>query len=173
MTVTIANVQSRTETDLDDTTLQRILDAAVLAIERVAGSATEEVTNFIDARNKWVVVSRPALSITSVIERKTHRVAGVTLAADDYRQVGDYRFLRLQDGTNPALAWGAEVEITFVPLVDAAIRDRVAIDLCMVDIEFRAYDSEKSADWSGSQKDWKARRRELLSQVQEGRSPFV
>lgn len=173
MSVSIANVQSRVETDLDDTTLQRILDAAVLAIERVAGNADVEVSTFVDARNETFSIHRPATSITSIIERRRRTSVAVTLATDDYRQLGDYGFYRRQDGTNPARLWGDEVEITFVPRVDVAIRDNVTTELCLVDIEFRAYDAEKSGDWSGSQKDWMARRRGLLDQVREGRSPIL
>ena len=173
MSISLADLRARIETDLDDPTLQRIIDAAVKSIVRSAGNATEEVETKLAAGADWFTVSRLITTVTSIVERRRHSSSAVTLSSDDYRQVGSYRFLRLRDGANPALGWGAEVVITYVPEVDSDVRDRVTLDLCQVDLEFKAYESEKSGDWSGSQKDYVARRRELLSQIREGASPIV
>ena len=173
MSVDIGDLRARVETDLDNTTLQRILDAAEKAVVRAAGSATSEVETQQALGAQFLVLFRKVSAFVSITERRSYSSDAVTLSANDYRQVGDYRIMRLADGDNPSSFWGAEVVITYVPEVDAEVRDRVALDLCQVDIEFRAYESEKSGDWSGSQKDWKARRRELLAHVREGRSLIV
>lgn len=170
--VTIADLRARVETDLDDTTLQRILDSAVKAIERAAGSATEQTETRVCTNSAWIATTRPMVSVTSVEEYRRVRGTPVALAADDYRIVGATRLLRLDDGTNASVSWGAQVTIVYVPEVDQDIRDRVSLDIAQVDLEFRAYDQEKSGDWSGKA-DWKKQRSRLLKEVREGRSPIV
>lgn len=173
MTVTIADLHARVETDLDGTTLQRILDGAVKAVDRAAGKATAEVETKLATNSEWLTLNRRSAAITSITERRRHSSPAVTLSSNDFRKVGGYRFLRSVNGDNPFMTWGAEVVISYVPEVDTDVRDRVALDLAQIDLEFRAYDTEKSGDWSGSQKEWKARRRELLTHIREGRSPFA
>ncbi len=173
MSVTVADLHARVETDLDTTVLQRILDAAVAAVDRAAGKTTAETQTLVATHSEWVALTRRHTAIVSVTERRRHSADAVVLSSNDYREVGGYRILRLASGDNGASCWGAEVSIVYTPEVDADVRDRVALDLCQVDLEFRSFDSEKSGDWSGSQKDWKARRRELLAHVREGRSPFA
>ncbi len=173
MSVTVEDLHARVETALDTTVLQRILDAAVASVVRSAGNASSESQTMVATNSEWLALTRRHTAIVSVTERRRHSSDAVVLSSNDYREVGDYRMLRLADGDNGGSFWGAEVAIVYTPEVDADVRDRVTLDLCQVDIEFRAYDSEKSGDWSGSQKDWKARRRELLAQIREGRSPFA
>ena len=172
MSVTVTDLQARHETDLPDATLQRILDSAVKAIDRAAGKTSAETENKIAANSEWLTLGRRSTSITSITERRRHTSDPVVLSANDYREVGDIRILRVHDGDNPAQSWGQEVEIVYVPEVDQDVRDRVALDLAHVDIEFRAYAEETSGDWSGKA-DWKKARRELLTQIREGRSPFA
>lgn len=170
MAVTIDDVKARVETDLDDPTLQRILDSAVAAVNRSAGNATSQTETVNASGSRWVVLSRRKEQVESITERRTYDSDAVTLTSSDYRQVGDYKLLRVADGSEAALTWGQEVVITYIPEIDPDIRDRVAIDLCQVDIEFRAYERESVGDWDGEQTEWRARRRELLAQVREGRA---
>lgn len=173
MSVDIGDLRLRVETDLDDTVLQRILDANVKAIARAAGSPTSEVETHSALGAQFLALSRRSTAFSSITERRRYSSDAVTLSANDYRKVGDYRLLRLSDGDNPSGSWGSEVVVTYTPEVDTEVRDRVALDLCQVDIEFRPYDREQSPDWEGEQKDWKARRREVLTHVKEGRSPII
>lgn len=173
MSIDIDDLRARIGTDLDDTTLQRILDSAEKAIERAAGNATSEIETKEAFGAQFFTLDRRSTAFTSITERRRYSSDAVTLSANDYRKVGDYKLMRLADGDNPSNFWGSEVVITYTPEVDTDVRDRVALDLCQVDIEFRAYDREKSPDWEGEQKDWKARRRELLTHVKEGRSPII
>jgi hypothetical protein len=173
MTVTVEDLRARVETDLDTTVLQRILDAAVASVDRSAGKIANDTQTVVATNSDWLALTRRHTAIVSITERRRHSSDAVTLSSNDYREVGGYRILRLRDGDNAAVCWGSEVAIVFTPEVDTDVRDRVALDLSQVDLEFRAYDSEKSGDWSGSQKDYRARRRELLAQVREGRSPFA
>lgn len=174
MTVTVAEVRERIPTDRTDAAIQRVLDSAIKAIERAAGNATSQTDVGNASGSRWFLLTRTATAFTSVTERRRHTSDEVTLSSDDYRQVGPVRLLRLSDGTNPASAWGAEVIAIYTPEVDTDVRDRVTLDICVVDLNFQAFDKEKSgANWEGEQRDYKARRRELLRQVREGMAPIV
>jgi hypothetical protein len=173
MALTLAAVKAAVETDLDDAIVKRLLDAAVSAVDRSAGKATTESETYDASGLEYLPLSRRHTAIGSIVERRRASSDPVTLSADDYREVGDYQLLRLASGTNPASIWGREVVITYTPEVDQEVRDRVAIDLVKVDLEFKVYDKEKVGDWEGDQKSWKSRRRELLTHVREGRSPIL
>ena len=165
---TLAETRARVETDLDDATLQTILDSETESLQREAGGPTETETQFASGLKKIILKRKPA-SITSITERGTLTAAPVTLATNDWRQTGLYGIYRLADGTNPAVSWGAEVVIAYVPELDAALRDRVIFDLVQLAVEFRAFDSEEAGDWKGTQKDFNKRRKAVLAQVSEGR----
>ncbi len=170
MALTIEAVQAAVETDVDPGTLKRLLDAAVQSVNRAAGNATVETESHLAHGLTLLNLRRPRTSLTSVIEYRSPSSDSLTLSSDDYREVGDHSLLRLGSGTNAALAWGYQVDVTYVPEVDQAVRDRVAIALISVDLEFKVFDSESVGDWKGDQKDWKARRRELFAHIREGRS---
>ena len=174
MALTIELVRARVETDLDDVTLQTILSANEETIDRSAGKAATEAETHFARGARFLALSRRSTSITSITERANLSTdPAVTLATDDWRKVGDYRILRISGGTNSRSTWGQEIVVTYVPEVDSNLRDRVTLDLCQVDVEFRALDLEKVGDWEGEQKDYKSRRRALLAQVREGRSPVL
>jgi hypothetical protein len=174
MSVDIDDLRARVETDLDDDTLQRILDAAEKSVERSAGNAVSETQTESDAfGNQWISINRRSTSFTSVKERRRHSSDQVTLSSNDYRKVGPNKVLRLTNGDNPAGYWGKEVEVIYVPEVDVASRDEATLKLCHLSIEYRAYESEKSGDWQGVQKEYNAARRAVLREIREGRSPIV
>ena len=174
MTITVADVREKLPSDRTDAAIQRVIDAAVTAIARAAGNATTQTDEGDSSGSQWFLLTRIPTAFTSVTERRRHSDAAVTLAADDFRQVGNYKLLRLSDGTNPASVWGKEVIVIYTPDVDTDVRDRVTLDICVVDLNFQAFDREKAgANWEGEQKDYKARRRELLRQIREGMTPII
>lgn len=168
--MTVADLRARAETDLDDLTLERILGSAREAVDGWAGASSAAVETFSYPCSEFISLARRRASITSVKERRTPEGPEVTLATTDYRAVGDYLLLRLVGGANPGTYWGAEVVVAYVPEVDTQTRDRVTLDLCLMDIEFSAYDSEAVGEWSGGTGDWAVRRAGLLAQLGEGRS---
>lgn len=174
MALTTDDVRERIDTDLSETAVQRILTAAESSVERSAGNATAETEQMDASASARLTVSRRSTSITSVTERTRHSSDAVTLSANDYRKIGAITFLRLNSGDNPASFWGKEVTFVYVPEVDTELRERVTLDLCMLDIQLRAFDrEEKGADWEGEQKDHKARRRAVLAQIREGRALII
>lgn len=170
MAVTIDDVRARVETDLDDDTVQRILDAAVEDLSRHAGSPTSDVETVRSVGRRVLSLPRRHSAITKIEERRTLDSDAVELSTDDWRATGDYELFRLANGTNPALTWGREVVVTYTPAVDADLRDRVVLDLCQMDIEFRALKSERSGDYTADYGDYEQRRCAVIGQVREGRS---
>lgn len=165
---TLAEVRARVETDLDDATLQTIIDGEIEALNRDAGGDTAVETQFASGL-KQILLRRKPESITKIEERVTADSDPVTLASNDWRRVGLHTVRRLTDGDNPASGWGAEVVVTYVPEIDVALRDRVIFDLVQLSVEFRAFDSEETGDWKGEQKDYDKRRKAILAQISEGR----
>ena len=173
MAISLATLRSRVETDLEDAVLQIVLDAAFEEIAAYAGPKQSTEVK-LSRGAQWIVLDRAIDAIQYVQEwRRSNSSGAVNLAIDDYRIVGITRLLRLTDGTNPAPCWGDEVQITYRPLVLDSLRDRVALSLCLLDIEFSAYDEQESGDWAGDQKDFTERRRSVLAQLNEHRSPII
>jgi hypothetical protein len=168
MALTLTTVRERVETSLSDAALQRIISAVEAEIERHHGSATSESETVLASGTRLLALSRRHASVTSIVERRGFESDPVTLSSNDWREVGDYQLLRLTSGTNPSLSWGHQVVVTYAPEVELSLRERVALDLIQMDVEFRALDREKVGDWEGEQRDYKSRRAALLAQVREG-----
>lgn len=129
MTLALDELRQHIETDLEDDALQRLLDAAYQAIDEYAG-VEGDVSEYLRAGyGDLLFLSRRALSITSVIERD------VTLAASDYElRPSGLQLRRLTTGTHPSTRWHGRIDVTYTALADDAERDRVAIELCKLDV---------------------------------------
>lgn len=173
MALTVAEVRARVETDLEDAPLQRIIDGAEQAIDRAAGKSTALTQAFSALGALYISMPRRSSAISEIRERASVTADEVTLAANDWRKVGDYKVQRLGSGDNGASSWGAQVEVDYTPEVDADLRDRVALDLCQLEIVFKGLEREKVGDYEMEQKDYRKNRRSLLAQVREGRSPVL
>lgn len=173
MALTLSDVRARVETDLDDATVQRILDAAVEDVNRHAGDVASQTETFRAWGAPEISLRRRALDITEVTEIAHRHSDPVVLSPNDFRRSGDYRLARSLNGDNPASCWGFEVVVDYVPEVDPELRDRVTLDLIQIDVEFRALESEGVGDWDGSYGDYEERRKAVLAQVREGRSPLL
>lgn len=173
MALTLADVRARVETDLDDPTLQRILDAAVEDVNRRAGNPGSQTETFRALGAREIALSRRAVEITEVMEIPSRDGEPVVLSANDYRRSGDYRLVRMSGGDNSSGCWGFEVVVEYVPETDAKLRDRVTLDVIQMDVEFRALESEGVGDWDGSQSDHEDRRNAKLAEIREGRSPVL
>jgi len=170
----LAEVRARVETDLDDATLQTIIDAEIESLEREVGGATAVQTSLASGLRVFTLNRKPA-SITSIAERRTEFTDPVVLSANDYRMVGNYQLRRLTDGDNPATCWGQEVVVTYAPDIDQNLRDRIVFDLVQIAVEFRAFETEEVGDHkrSETQGAFKERRRVLLAQAHEGRGTIL
>lgn len=134
--LTVGEFREFVETDLDDASLQVLLDAAEEAILAYAG-APDEVTQLVDGGVARLPLARRASAITSVTE--TRGTMTTTLAADDYRlRAEGYVLERLRTGTNPRSLWYGLVTLTYAPAADAETRKAVQIDLVKIDLATQA-----------------------------------
>lgn len=127
MALTVDQLREHVTSGLGDDALQRLLDAAYVAIAaRIGASGTRTELAFGGFRT--IALGRPASSVTGVTE--TVGTTTTTLNANDYRLRPDtYTVERLSTGTNSRWAWAGAVEVTYTAVDDDALRDSVAIDL--------------------------------------------
>lgn len=149
--LTVDELRGHVETDLDDTSLGLLLDAAYEAIDNYAGTGgTEEypatVTEVITTSGDLLMLSRRASAILSVVENASYRT---DLETDDYELIGDQMVRRVRDGTNSATVWRGRIEITYTAFADENQRDRVAIGLVELDVNVSpGMQSERLGEWS-------------------------
>jgi len=129
--------------DLTDEALLILLDAAAEAIVAEIGYPGATTDRF-RPRGPLLMLSRPALSITSVTEDDT------ALAADDYELSPSGRILRrLDDGTSPRSYWYGWVDVAYLPRDDTATRQRVQRELVALDISHQpGLSSQSIGTWS-------------------------
>ncbi len=172
--LTVDELRGHVTTDLDDTALGLLLDAAYEAIDIHAGTGGSEdypasITERITAGpGDIVMLGRPASSVTSVIEHET------TLDADDYELINGQMLRRLPDGTNPATYWRRRMYITYTALSDENERDRVAIALVKLDTTSEpGLQSQRLGDWAetfetGEGSDYASQRAAILASLNAG-----
>jgi hypothetical protein len=129
-------------TTLPDEALQILLDAAAQDIVDEAGPSGE-ITERRRASGELVVLSRRALSITSVVE------GTVTLDPDDYElSLSRSMLRRLRTGPNPSRRWFHPL-ITYLVVDDLASRQRVQRELVRLAIAFQpGLASQTIGTWS-------------------------
>lgn len=147
MTLTVTQLREHVTTGLVDDALQRLLDAAYATITSRIGP-TGARTELHNGGYRTVALGRPAASVSGVTE--TIGTTTTTLNADDYRLRPDgYTVERLATGHNPRWIWAGWVEVTFLPVDDADIRDEVAIDLCKLAVAYNpGLTSETIGTWT-------------------------
>ena len=132
---------------LTDESLLILLDAAAQAIIREHGPSGA-ITERLRAGGDLLMLSRPALSITLVVEDA--RLSALSLSADDYELSGQTLY-RLSDGTNPGYCWRGRVDVTYVPFDDTAERQRVQRELVQLDLTFQpGLASQRIGEWTES-----------------------
>lgn len=181
--LTVAKLKEHVTTSLGNDALQRLLDAAELAITSRYG-AIGTVTDVRVGGTGLIQLSRRASSITTVAEvftldpgepadLRSLVLAGdiwfeaIELEPDDYALDGSGFWLqRLADGTNPADTWGRGVRATYPAFDDTAERIRVQLDLVRLDLSFKpGLTGETIGTWSeqfGAAGDYEAQREEIL-----------
>jgi len=167
--VTLAQMREHIETDLSDTELQRVIDAAEQEIVDHFGAHTTQTDETTENRlSTHLFLTRPASSITTVTE--TLIVDGVrtetVLSSDDYRLSSDgWRIHRLSDGTNPRTTWGDEVTIQFTPSDETDKREGVLIRLVKLDVQFNGLDADRIGDYSRQQQNYIKNRNAALQSL--------
>lgn len=143
MTLSVDQLRLRLNTPLGDEALQDKLDAAYELIDQRLGPIGE-AAELLDARGPLLMLSRRAISITSIKEGLR------TLDTGDYQlRTGGRTLLRLQTGANPSRRWRGRVDVTYLPFLNEASRDEAAASLVELDLNFTpGLVSERIGDWA-------------------------
>lgn len=146
MTLSVDDLRALHASTLTDAALQTYLDAAYQAIDNYAGE-TGDVQELLMASGQGplLMLSRRASNIVSVIEHE------LTLAADDYELRSSGQMLyRLNTGTNPRRSWrAARIDVTYSPYLNDDDRDRVAVELVKLDLNYSpGLTAQEIGDWS-------------------------
>ncbi len=158
--MTLPEVRQNIETGLLDTALQRIMNAVEQDIDQEYGAVDSQVDQF-DGGLLSLWLSRPILSITSIVERIGN--TDITLASDDYETRHESQIDRLTTGTNSRSTWGDKVTVTYVPVDTTARRIAVYLKLIKLDIQYSGLDSERVGDFSSKSMDYPSERLKILS----------
>ena len=171
MTLDVDGLRLHIVTGLDDEALTLKLAAAYEAIDEYLGTDTGSYSELLrQPSGDLLMLSRRASAITSITE-------GVNeLAADDYElRASGQMVRRLYTGTYPANRWLGRVDVTYVPLADDNERDRVAIALVQLDLNFNpGLVAERVGDhaetYSAPQADvgYQQQRAQILSSLGQG-----
>jgi hypothetical protein len=135
--MTVAEMKQHIKTTLSDTALQRLMDANEAEInDRYGSSSTQAVDVVYPGDVNLIALSRPAASITTVVEERY--ATDATLDATNYRLTTGGRTLeRRTTEASPYTTWGDRVVITYAVADEAARRRRVLIRLTQFDVENR------------------------------------
>lgn len=118
------------QTALEDAALQMLLDAALADIVAFTGTADDTIVEWFTGGRAMLALTRPASSITSIVEVSWYDGSETTLAVDDYLlDPTGYLLYRQRTGTNPRSAWWGRVVVTYEGRDTAALRDAVQADL--------------------------------------------
>lgn len=144
MTLSVDDLRLIHVSSLGDQALQTFLDAAYQSIDAYVG-VTGDAQELLKASGNGplLMLSRRAESISVLVEND------ITLDPSDYQLRASGQMLyRLNTGPNPRRSWWGRVDVTYSPYLDDADRDRVAVSLVKLDINYApGLTSEEIGDW--------------------------
>lgn len=144
--LTVNQLREHVETDLLDDALQRLADGAEGTIIAAIGSLTAR-TDVLGGLHRSIWATAAVSAVTFIKERNFDDDTQVTLAADDYRQEGGKRFIRLGNGTNPRQSWARYVEIAYTPDIDTGILQTVQIALVKLGVVYSGAERETDGEF--------------------------
>lgn len=167
-TLSIAELEAQVDTDLSDTALQQIIDAAESDIDSYAGPSSAYTVEYDPELLTVLRLPVDASAIVSVTEYTgaASEPTKTVLAADDYELSDDgWDLRRLSDGTNSRDTWSWHVAVVLTPVADVSRRKQVAIELARLAIIHTGYSQEKVGDWSATAADLRTERSRILSRL--------
>lgn len=144
--MTVNEVRNHINTDAPDEAIQQLLDAETEAIEYLLGSVESDITetfNFLDYPDKFLVLKRDAVSITSVTEDD------VALAATDYELLDGNRVLARKGWIMDTsyIYWGTKVTVVYTPRNVSKSGARALIYLMKIGLAQNGYDVERNPEF--------------------------
>ncbi len=176
--LTVDEVREHVETDLPDTALTRLVEAADQEIiDRLGALASH--TEVLDGEGlHLLVLARRASAISSATERIAD--TDYALAGTDYELLADgYRVQRKQGLSYPQLAWRGRVTVVYVPIGGAAgelaARKLLLVDLVKLAEAYNARGSQSMGDGSSTALDYQKERMALFGPMlrRNRRLPFA
>ena len=167
-TLSITELKAQVETDLSDTALQQIIDAAESDIDGYAGPSSAYTVEYDP---ELLPVLRLPVETSAIVSATEYTGAAseptkTALAADDYELSDDgWDLRRLSDGTNSRDTWGWHVVVVLTPTAEMARRKQAAVGLARLEIIHTGYSAEKSGDWSATTADLRMERSRILSRL--------
>lgn len=114
-----------------DDVLERLLNAALQTITARYGEPAEEISEHLHPVGSLVYLSHRTAAVTAV------REGTVLLDYSEYELAGGGKRLRRLDEDAEHTDWRESIEVTYVPDADDAERDRVAIALVNLDLNYQ------------------------------------
>lgn len=174
--LTPAQFREHQATDLPDTALQRLIDAAEYAITARYG-AIAQLTEQVRGGGRLLFLSRVAGAIASVTELYGDPLgtSPVVLDPTDYTQVPPGNLLRREyTGVHRADLWGERTDVVYTPADDQVERTRVTIGLVKLDVQHNpGLSAETVGDWAQTYADnsamnYQLERDSILASMQSG-----
>lgn len=177
MALDLATVRQHVETGLVDAALTRIMEDAVDEVEARFGTDAA-LTYDSYPTGPTVVLPRKATSITSVELIASDGTVQETLSVSDYR-LRNSRILERLSGGSLSYDWVKEydapgwnstmVRVVFVPVPEESLRDRVALDLIRLQVQYEGVATQKVGDYSMTAFDYTKERERILQGVSNRR----
>lgn len=161
-----ADIQALVPTDLDVTTLSRIISDVEAEMIRRLGAHGDGVTSVSETYSTPPGVNlflrRAPLSVTTVQERVAPSSSLTTVSSSYYLLWADEARIERHSGT-----WGAQIVVTYVPADDRARRRPVIIELVRLALSQTALAGENVAgEYSYTAPDWEARAARLFARLE-------
>lgn len=172
--LTLDELKEHVEAGITEAALERLLIEAVAQVEGRFGTDAS-ITVRTETNGRYIRLQRPALTITAVAEFNDQRYPLYTLLAADYElQDGGRIIRRLTGGTTfyADRSWAPVVDITYLPVPEQALRDRVTIDLVRLAVQYNALGQETFGGRTGYQSisvDYLKERERLLMAIPASR----
>lgn len=164
--LTAAQIRQHLETDLGDTALDRIIDAADAEIVARYGAHTGNVTEHHtpSTTDRYVFVSRTIDTVATITETFPGPLGETTevLAPADFAVEGRRQLRRVLGGPSGRVGWAPIVEVEYLPVSDTGERTRVLIDLVKLTLAYEAVSASKVGDVSTNHVDYSRERERIL-----------
>lgn len=148
--VTIDTIRDHVETGINDEALGLLLDDAVGEVEGRFGTDSQRTERYFGG-GEFIRLQRPALSIASIAELNEQRYPLYTLVSTDYDLLNNGRTIqRLTRNTVWYWRyWASIVDVTYTPIPEQTVRDRVTIDLVKLAVQYNALQQEQVGGRTG------------------------
>jgi len=161
-TLTVAELRAVVNTGLNDALLQAIIDREELEIARRLGAASDgSTTSIVETKpGGWanVYTRRPIASVTQIRDRADLSGTLAVVSASSYNVWTDEGRIERLFGA----LWGAQVEITYIPVDDRERRRLATCEFVRIALERTTMKGESVAgEYSYTAPEWDALRATL------------